>query len=149
MTGSVVIAGAGPGGLQHLTLGALEAIREAEVILYDALISDEIVAQFPEQAEKIFVGKRCGQHAWTQTMIISAMIAHALAGKKVLRLKGGDPAVFAHLAEELAALHKLAIPVRVVPGVTAVLAAVAELSRPLTARGGSRHVWITDGHSGD
>lgn len=149
MKGRVTIAGAGPGELEHLTLGALGAIETADVILYDALIGESITRRFPPGAEKIFVGKRCGNHAYTQTMIVNAMIEQALMGRHVVRLKGGDPAIFAHLASELAALEALEIPVKILPGVSAMLTAAAELKVPLTTRGNNRHVWITDGHSAD
>jgi len=149
MKGIVTIAGAGPGELEHLTIGALRAIHAADVILYDALIGDSIIAEFPRNAKAIYVGKRCGNHAYTQTMIIAAMIEHAMAGQKVLRLKGGDPAVFAHLSAEIEALRHLGIETRILPGVTAMLAAAADLGSPLTTRGISRHIWITDGHSDD
>lgn len=145
--GEVIIAGAGPGELDHLTIGCLKAIHSADVILYDALIRDSILAEFPLRATQIFVGKRCGNHAYTQTMIISAMIEHALSGRRVLRLKGGDPSIFAHLKSELDALQKLNIPVKILPGVSAMLTAAAELKVPLTTRGGARHIWITDGHA--
>ncbi len=149
MKGSVTIAGAGPGELEYLTIAALSAIHDADVILYDALIGDSVIAEFPANAKAIFVGKRCGNHAYTQTMIIAAMIEHAMAGRKVLRLKGGDPAIFAHLAAELEALNSLGINTRIIPGVTAMLTAAADLGRPLTTRGSNRHIWITDGHSED
>lgn len=149
MKGAVTIAGAGPGELDHLTVGALRAIHTADVILYDALVGDSIIAQFPPGAQAIFVGKRCGNHAYTQTMIIAVMIEHAMAGRNVLRLKGGDPAIFAHLSAELEALQTLGIETRILPGVTAMLTAAADLGRPLTTRGTNRHIWITDGHSDD
>lgn len=149
MKGHVTIAGAGPGELGHLTIAALRAIHAADVILYDALIGDSIIAEFPPKAMTIFVGKRCGNHAYTQTMIIAAIIEHAMAGRNVLRLKGGDPAIFAHLSAELEALQKLGIETRILPGVTAMLTAAADLGRPLTTRGNNRHIWITDGHSED
>jgi uroporphyrin-III C-methyltransferase len=149
MKGTVTIAGAGPGELEHLTVGALRAIHAADVILYDALIGDSIIAEFPPHAERVYVGKRCGNHAYTQTMIIAAMIEHAMAGRNVLRLKGGDPAIFAHLSAELEALKNLGIETRILPGVTAMLSAAADLGRPLTTRGSNRHIWITDGHSED
>lgn len=149
MKGTVTIAGAGPGELEHLTIAVLRAIHAADVILYDALLGDSIIAEFPSKAQAIFVGKRCGNHAYTQTMIIAAMIEHALAGRNVLRLKGGDPAIFAHLAAELEALGALGIETRILPGVTAMLTAAADLRRPLTTRLHNRHIWITDGHSED
>ncbi len=149
MQGQVVIVGAGPGEVEHLTLGALREIHAADTILYDALVGDSILAEFPAHATTVFVGKRSGKHAYTQTMIISLMIRHALEGRRVLRLKGGDPSIFAHLASELGALRALQIPVKVLPGVSALLAAAAQLETPLTARGASRQIWICDGHTFD
>jgi len=147
--GEVIIAGAGPGHINHITVGVLKEIKKADVILYDALIGETIVAEFPQSAKQIFVGKRCGNHAYTQTMIIAAMIEHAMAGKRVLRLKGGDPAIFAHLKSELEALSELGIETKVLPGISAMLTAAAELKIPLTTRQGARHIWITDGHAKD
>ncbi len=149
MSGRVTVAGAGPGQIEHLTIAALRAIHDADVILYDALIDSSITAEFPARAEAVFVGKRCGNHAYTQTMIISMMITHAMQGKHVVRLKGGDPAIFAHLASELAALKELQIEVKILPGVTAMLSAAAAMQAPLTTRKTNRHVWVTDGHSPD
>lgn len=147
--GQVTIAGAGPGEIDHITVAVLRAIKEADVILYDALIRPSILAEFPKDSQLLFVGKRCGKHAYTQTMIIAAMIQHAIEGRNVLRLKGGDPSIFAHLASEIAALSALSIPYNILPGVSAMQSAAAELARPLTLRQNARHVWITDGHAPD
>ena len=147
--GSVIIAGAGPGEIDHITVAALKAIRVADVILYDALLRPSIIAEFPHGAETIVVGKRCGTHAYTQTMIIAEIIKHAMAGRNVVRLKGGDPSIFAHLSSEIAALAALKIPYKILPGVSAMQAAAAELGRPLTLRQSARHVWVTDGHAAD
>ncbi|MFO1472718.1 MAG: uroporphyrinogen-III C-methyltransferase [Turneriella sp.] len=149
MKGFVTIAGAGPGEIDHITVAALRAIHSAEVILYDALVRPSLIAEFPGNAETIFVGKRCGSHAYTQTMIIAAMIQHALAGRHVVRLKGGDPSIFAHLTSEISALSGLNIPYKILPGVSAMQSAAAELGRPLTLRQSARHVWVTDGHAAD
>lgn len=143
----VVIAGAGPGEIDHITVSALRAIHQADVILYDALVGQSIQAEFPASALTLFVGKRCGNHAYTQTMIIAAMIEHALAGRRVLRLKGGDPSTFAHLASEIEALEGIGTPYKIVPGVSAMQAAAAEIARPLTLRQTARNLWVTDGHS--
>ncbi len=148
-SGLVTIAGAGPGEIDHITVAALKAIRAADVILYDALIRTSVIAEFPQNAVTIFVGKRCGNHAYTQTMIVAEMIRHAMAGRHVVRLKGGDPSIFAHLASEIAALAALKIPYKILPGVSAMQAAAAELARPLTLRQNARHVWVTDGHAAD
>ncbi len=149
MKGFVTIAGAGPGEIDHITVAALRAIHSADVILYDALLRPSLIAEFPKDAETIFVGKRCGSHAYTQTMIIAAMIQHALAGRHVVRLKGGDPSIFAHLTSEISALSGLNIPYKILPGVSAMQSAAAELGRPLTLRQSARHVWVTDGHAAD
>ncbi|MBV6492897.1 MAG: Siroheme synthase [Turneriella sp.] len=146
--GRVTIAGAGPGSIDHLTIAVFRAIRAADVILYDALIGDSIIAEFPQDAEAVFVGKRCGNHAYTQAMITRTMVEYTLRGKNVLRLKGGDPSIFAHLTSELNALHSFGIEVTVLPGVSALLSAAAHLKVPLTAREDCRHIWITDGYAG-
>ena len=143
----VSIIGAGSGELEMMTIKGYRRLLEADVILYDALLRPSIIEAFPSQAETLFVGKRCGKHAFTQSMISEVMLDRSQKGKHVVRLKGGDPSLFAHLAEEIAALKAANIPYEIVPGVSAASAAAAHFGVPLTERGKVSNVWITDGHN--
>ena len=119
MKGSVWLAGAGTGDVGLLTLYVLRGLQEADVIVYDALVSDEILALLPKKTKKVFAGKREGKPSWKQSDISNLLITEARAHKKILRLKGGDPFTFARGAEEAEALVQAGIPFRVVPGITA------------------------------
>ena len=146
-TGSVALVGAGPGQLRLLTLAALEAIRKAEVILYDALLSRDILDEMPEHSLKIYVGKRCGQHSYKQSEINDLLLFHAQSGRRTVRLKGGDPFLFGRGGEELAHLNAHGIQVEVIPGISAFNGLAATHLLPLTMRGGSNEVRLIQGHS--
>ena len=143
---SVVFVGAGPGQADLLTLRGAERLRVAEVVLFDSLADPALRALAP-QARWIDVGKRGlhgVEHASTGQATINALLAkHALEGRRVVRLKGGDPSVFGRLEEELEALAAAGIACEVVPGVTAATAAAAAALRPLTRRGSGRSVSLT------
>jgi uroporphyrin-III C-methyltransferase/precorrin-2 dehydrogenase/sirohydrochlorin ferrochelatase len=132
--GSVVLVGAGPGHPGLLTLQALRALHEADVILHDQLASAEVLAMARRDAERIDVGKRCGGRQVAQERIHRLMLAHARGGRRVVRLKGGDPFVFGRGGEELAFLRRHGIACEVVPGVTAAVACAAFAGIPLTHR---------------
>lgn len=102
--GTVWLVGAGPGDPELLTRKAERLLRQAEIVFYDALVSEEILDLVPRRAERISVGKRAGRHSVSQGKIDQLLVEAALAGKRVVRLKGGDPAMFARSAEEIAAL---------------------------------------------
>ena len=122
--GLVRLVGAGPGDPGLLTLHAARALAEADVVLHDRLVSDEVLALARPGAELIEVGKRVGgDHHATQARIHDLLLAHARAGKRVVRLKGGDPFVFGRGGEELEVLRAHGIPYEVMPGITAVEAA--------------------------
>ena len=144
--GKVHLVGAGPGDPDLLTVKALRLIQGADVILHDDLVPAEILALAGPQAEVVNVGKRCGAKKITQPEINAKMIELARRGQDVVRLKSGDPAIFAHLAEEIDALEAAGIPFEVVPGVTAGIAAAATLSASLTDRRSASRVIIISGH---
>lgn len=139
VAGPVVFIGAGPGAADLITLRGARRLAEAEVVLFDAL-TDPALREHAPQARWIDVGKRGFAHATGQAAINALLVQHALAGRRVVRLKGGDPSVFGRLEEELQALAEAGIACEVVPGVTAALAAAADAQRPLTRRGRGRSV---------
>jgi len=130
----VSLVGAGPGGIGLLTLKALEVLRAADVVLYDRFVSEDILAVIPASVEKIDVGKRAGNHPVPQNEINGLLLEKAREGKNVVRLKGGDPLVFARGGEELEFLAENGIPFEIVPGVTSAIAAAAYAGIPLTHR---------------
>jgi uroporphyrin-III C-methyltransferase len=136
-TGVVYLVGAGPGAADLLTLRAARLLAEADVVYYDALVPDEILA-LAARAERIAVGKRSGRHSTAQRFINKRLADAARKHRIVLRLKGGDPLVFGRAQEEIDFLRERGIAVQVVPGVTAALAAGADLGVSLTRRGVAR-----------
>ena len=146
MAGFVSLIGAGPGDPGLLTLHAARALREAEVLLYDALASDAVVALASPSCERTFVGKRGGNHAMPQERIEELMIARAREGKRVVRLKGGDPLVFGRGGEEAQRLHAAGIPFEIVPGISSAIAAPAYAGIPVTHRDCNVAFTVATGH---
>lgn len=146
MSGSIALVGAGPGDAELLTLKAVRFLRAADVVLYDALASPETLAFAREGVEKIQVGKRGYGEAMAQADINALMVKLALEGKRVVRLKGGDPAVFGRATEEIAAARAANIPVEIVPGVTAAQGAAATLTISLTQRDHARRLQYITAH---
>jgi uroporphyrin-III C-methyltransferase/precorrin-2 dehydrogenase/sirohydrochlorin ferrochelatase len=144
--GSVALVGAGPGHPGLLTLSALRALGGADVILHDQLVGADILAMARRDAEYIDVGKRCGGRYVPQERIHQLMLAHARAGRRVVRLKGGDPFVFGRGGEELAFLRCHGIDCEVVPGVTAAVACAAFAGIPLTHRDHAQSLCLVTAH---
>ena len=132
--GYVWLIGAGPGAEDLLTLRAQRLLQEADVIVHDQLVPDAVVQMGRRDAERIAVGKQKGHHSFTQAQINALLVRLALSGKRVARLKGGDPMVFGRAGEETAALRKAGIGYAIVPGVSAALAAAADSATPVTLR---------------
>ena len=147
--GHVSLVGAGPGAADLLTLRAQRALQEADVIVHDRLVPDDVVAMGRRDAERIYVGKAKGAHAVTQAEINALLVRYAKAGKRVVRLKSGDPLIFGRAGEEIAALRAAGISFDIVPGVTAAFAAAAEAEIPLTARGISSALVFATGLDAD
>jgi uroporphyrin-III C-methyltransferase/precorrin-2 dehydrogenase/sirohydrochlorin ferrochelatase len=134
-TGSIALVGAGPGARDLLTLRAVERLQEADIIFYDRLVDVDVLELARRDAERVFVGKVVGASAWPQDRICDVIVAAAKQGKRVVRLKSGDPMLFGRATEEIDAADAAGIACEVVPGVTAASAAAATLKRSLTARG--------------
>jgi uroporphyrin-III C-methyltransferase len=147
--GHVWLAGAGPGDPGLLTLDALAGLSQADVIVHDALVDKRVLALAGPQAKLEFAGKRGGKPSATQADISQRLVELARAGHKVLRLKGGDPFVFGRGGEEALTLAAAGVPFRVIPGVTAGLAALAAASIPATLRGINRAVIFAAGHAAE
>jgi uroporphyrin-III C-methyltransferase len=147
--GHVWLAGAGPGDAGHLTLHAIAGLAQADVVLYDALVSDAVLALARPGAELLHAGKRCGRPSSEQTTISAALVAEARAGRRVLRLKGGDPFVFGRGGEEVLALAEAGIPFRVIPGMTAGIAGLAAALIPATMRGINQAIIFATGHGAE
>lgn len=144
--GHVALVGAGPGAEDLVTLRAQRLLMEADVIVHDALVPEGVVALGRRDAERIAAGKRKGSHTRTQDEINGLLVALAREGKRVVRLKSGDPLVFGRAGEEIAALREAGVSFEIVPGVTAALAAAADFELPLTLRGVSSSLVLTTGH---
>ncbi|ANB26073.1 multifunctional protein [Alteromonas stellipolaris] len=132
--GKVYIVGAGPGDVELLTLKALRLIKQADIVLFDALVGKDVIAEIPRHVKREYVGKRCGQHSMKQQDISAKVVELAKAGHCVVRLKGGDPALFARTCEETMALTEANIPFAIVPGITAASGMSAYTGIPLTDR---------------
>lgn len=144
MPGSVTFVGAGPGAADLITLRGYRALQAADVVLYDSLVDGSVLDGL--EADLIFVGKRCGRHCVKQEEINAMLVDQASAGRRVVRLKGGDPAVLARLGEEALALVERGIPFDIVPGVSSATAAPMLAGIPLTHRGVAEGFVVVTAH---
>lgn len=145
--GQVWLVGAGPGDPELLTLKAYRILATADVVVHDGLVSGEILDLAPASARRISVAKRKSRHSYAQADINKMLVAFALEGLTVIRLKGGDPFIFGRGGEELEACREAGVACHVVPGVTAALASAASAGAPLTHRGAAQAVTFVTGHA--
>jgi len=146
LPGKVYLAGAGPGSAKLLTLRALEVLHEADLVLHDDLVSDDVLVCIPARTAVHSVGKRCGHKKTTQGEINRRMIKAARTGQTVVRLKGGDPLIFGRTQEEITALQEAGIDFEIIPGITAVAAAAAQAQIPLTERSAASKLVFVSNH---
>lgn len=149
MHGKVYLTGAGPGNPDLLTVKALRLIRQADVILYDHLVNDEILHEAKNEAVLVYVGKSDNRHTIEQVKINALLVEYAHLYTKVVRLKGGDPLVFGRGGEEAIYLEKHGIPFEIVPGISSVIAVPAYAGIPLTHRGINTSFRVITGHQTD
>lgn len=141
----ITLVGAGPGDAELITLKGVRALRSADVILYDALVNNELLDFAPEHAIKVYVGKRSGDHSYSQEAVNKLMIDYALNYGHVVRLKGGDSFVFGRGFEELEIAASYSIPAEVIPGISSSISVPAMQGIPVTHRGTSESFWVITG----
>jgi uroporphyrin-III C-methyltransferase len=141
----ITLLGAGPGDPELLTLKGVNALKTADVVLYDALINEALLVHAPDHAIKVYVGKRSGEHSFEQLAINQLMVDYALNYGHVVRLKGGDPFVFGRGYEELAYADSYNIPVTVIPGISSSIGVPGLQQIPVTHRGLSESFWVITG----
>jgi uroporphyrin-III C-methyltransferase len=144
--GKVFICGAGPGDPKLITIRAMEVLNNCDVVLYDRLVCKEIIDQIPVKSEKIYVGRSVGDSTTHQDITNDLMVEHAKNGKRVVRLKGGDPFIFGRGAEEAEYLFKHNIQFEIIPGITSAIGSAAYAGIPLTHRRFASSIAIVTGH---
>ena len=146
MKGKVWLVGAGPGDVGLMTLKGREVLQNADVVVYDALVAPGVLGLIPDRARRVFAGKRSGNHFLRQEETNKVLLEEALAGNRVVRLKGGDPFLFGRGGEELELLVEHDIPYEIVPGVTSAFAVPAYGGIPVTHRDYCSSVHVVTGH---
>lgn len=149
ITPKITLVGAGPGDIELITLKGIHALKTADVVLYDALVNEEVLNYAPKEAVKIYVGKRNHHHAYTQEQINKLIVDMAYTHGHVVRLKGGDPFVFGRGQEELNYAHAFNIETSVVPGISSSISVPALAGIPVTHRGISESFWVITGTTKD
>lgn len=145
----ITLVGAGPGDAELITLKGIKALKAADVVLYDALVNEELLKFAPENATKVYVGKRSGDHSYSQEAINKLMVDYALNYGHVVRLKGGDPFVFGRGYEELDHAASYSIKTEVIPGISSSIAVPGLQHIPVTHRGKSESFWVVTGTTAD
>ena len=145
----ITLVGAGPGDADLITIKGIKALKAADVVLYDALVNEELLEFAPETAVKVYVGKRSGDHSFSQDAINKLMVDYALNYGHVVRLKGGDPFVFGRGFEELDHAASFSIPATVIPGISSSISVPGLQQIPVTHRGLSESFWVLTGTTSD
>ena len=145
----ITLVGAGPGDADLITIKGIKALKTADVVLYDALVNEELLEFAPANAVKVYVGKRSGDHSFSQDAINKLMIDYALNYGHVVRLKGGDPFVFGRGYEELDHAASFSIPAEVIPGISSSIGVPGLQNIPVTHRGLSESFWVVTGTKAD
>lgn len=143
---AVTFVGAGPGAAAHLTLGAYRALQDAEVVIHDRLVGEEVLALIPPHVRRIDVGKEGFGPSTAQSSINATLVAQAMTGARIVRLKGGDCGIFGRLDEEMDALEAAGLSFRILPGLTSAAVAAASIGQSLTKRGRNGALRIVTGH---
>jgi uroporphyrin-III C-methyltransferase len=141
----ITLVGAGPGDADLITIKGIKALKTADVVLYDALVNDELLEFAPEHAVKVYVGKRSGDHSYSQDAVNKLMVDYAINYGHVVRLKGGDPFVFGRGFEELDYAASYSIPAQVIPGISSSIGVPGMQNIPVTHRGLSESFWVVTG----
>lgn len=145
----LTLVGAGPGDPDLITVKGINALGTADVVLYDALVNPEIFKYVPHTAKKVFVGKRSGEHSYSQEQINTLLVDYAFTHGHVVRLKGGDPFVFGRGLEEVEYAESFNIPTEIVPGISSSIGVPALQGIPVTHRGISESFWVLTGHNSE
>lgn len=138
----VTLVGAGPGDKDLITIKGLKVLQKADVVLYDALVTEELLNEIDPSVPKIYVGKRCGKHSFLQEDINRLLVENAFQYGHAVRLKGGDPFVFGRANEEIDYVESFGIPVSVIPGISSAIAVPGSQGIPMTQRGISSSFWV-------